>query len=210
MAKYKVTLASKARDYTFNGRDGEEVAMVEYQVAVTDEAGTQTLAKMSRSAKKPAPVVGDEINGTITQSEKFGIELKEDRQGGGGRGGYQRSPEETASIIRQNSLGHATDIMIAVARMTYDAAEDKQKGLAEAKEFLKPQKVFALSELYFLQAAGNLAVASSSQPATAPAVTPETKDAVTASFPEAADQVDDEPVDPAKHTKDVSPSDIPF
>lgn len=141
MAKFTVEMATKVRNFTFKGRDGEDVAMVEYQLVVVDEAGAKQMPKLARSGKKDAPQPGDEINGTLENSEKFGLSLKEDRAAGnGGFRGGGKSPEERAEVIRQNAL------TAAVAYVTAKAGFMEREGAIkylEAKHIVQVATYFA-------------------------------------------------------------------
>lgn len=158
------------------------------------------------------PQVGVEFEAELKDNGKHGksASTKGSGSGGGGRR-FERDPEIGNQIMRQNALGNSRELMQSIAEMTFKAHGENIDALGKAKEAIKPVNIIKVSEIMFQYTSGKLTTAGATA-ATASVVsqTPlpqETKDAVTAAFPEVASQTDD-PTPPKG--KDIDPNDIPF
>lgn len=176
------------------------------------------------------PEIAVEFEGQVKDDPKFGKSVSTGRgRGGGGGGGYRRDPEEGRSIARQNALAHSTEILVTIAKMTVEAAsestnketgelvslaEAKKAALEEAKKLLKPGNIITVAKhLYAFSKpveTGSTEQMSAPQAPAASGQVAVTNEALKAAFPESADQLANEKVDPAKHANDIDPNDIPF
>lgn len=127
------------QDYPREWNSTKGGPMLSYKINVTDEAGAKTLAvEWARKKDSPAPVVGQTLDGAIEPTD-YGPKFKA-AQGsfGGGGGGRQRDPKETAAIQRMAAHKAAVGLIQAKA----------QAGLATEEDF-KPSKVAALTDWFF-------------------------------------------------------------
>ena len=99
-------------------RWGDGDKMVKYTVALRNSRGMEKAGvEISRFHQKPAPKVGDLVQGDLKDEGKFGWKLKEAKQqGGGGGGGWKgkSSPEDRASIEAQVCVKSAAEITSAL------------------------------------------------------------------------------------------------
>jgi hypothetical protein len=73
--------------------------------------------EIAQKKETPAITVGQELEGTIDHSGKYGPKFKKDyggRPGGGGGGGRPRDPQERASIERQVAFKGAVELCVAM------------------------------------------------------------------------------------------------
>ena len=208
MAKFKVSMAEKSKDYSFTSqKDGSEVSMVEYQIATTDEAGVTKMGMISRSAKKDAPKSGDELIGEWVNSDKFGWQFKEERQGGsnfaGGRGGG-KSQEERNEIMAEKAVAEAALFLIGRGNYLLEMFKLNFATEAELKLHLKAFSkagIGALSKNLYQMYKEMSAVEA---PAAAPAASQPAEPAETPVEPTPGKMPNDKP------EQNIDPSEIPF
>jgi hypothetical protein len=101
---YKIANAMKTGEY-----ESKFGKMFKYTIQFEGESEA---VELSQKPESPAPKVGDQLEGTIEDTQ-YGRKFRKERKEGGQVGGYKSNPETQKQIIRQNALTNAVAYCIA-------------------------------------------------------------------------------------------------
>lgn len=134
-ATYKVQTVAEQR--TFNSRDGDKT-FVSYKIDVTDGTSVQRV-ELVQVPTTPAPQVGDELHGNITQSQ-YGLRFRKERKPGENRsgGGGQKDGTVQAAITRQAAQRTSAIFLSALAQAGFNAFEGVLSLDAAVEHILDP------------------------------------------------------------------------
>lgn len=126
-SNYKIQQVGPDRDFSFDGNDGNKVTLTEYQLQFE---GIPDWVKFNVQKGADAPKVGEEIEGHIEDTGKFGLKFVKKRKGGyGGFGGGKGS-----SLGAQWSAAYETAAVVLGSY--FSISEKKPKSIKEYVEKL--------------------------------------------------------------------------
>ena len=117
MSAYTVMAAKEKK--RFPGKQGGE--FVVYLVQLDDGNGAKQTAELVQKAATPAPQVGDQLEGTVEQSE-YGAKFKKAQRGGFG-GPRPDDPKKSAHIARM----HAQDMALRFVGLMHERGQLKDE-----------------------------------------------------------------------------------
>ena len=126
-AKYKVTTIGPSEEFSFDGNDGNKVTLKKYSLQLEGVAEWVTL---SQKPDAPAPAVGEEIEGHIEDTGKYGYKFTKKRSGGGWSGGGKSSP----GAAWANAAETASVLVIGYYQVTGTKPENPQEMLDRVKQ----------------------------------------------------------------------------
>lgn len=121
---YKVKVVGPSRDWDFQGNNGTVRMATD---SVQFEGHEQYWVDVNRAQDKPAPTVGETLNGHVEQDDagKYAPKFKKASSGGGGWGG--RSAQASPGAIWSTAMSTAADIVAGY----YAVSGTKPKDLKE-------------------------------------------------------------------------------
>ena len=81
--QYKIAQVGPSRPFSFAGNDGGQVTLVEYQVQLE---GIADWVKLNTPDGAPAPAVGEQLEGHVEDTGKYGFKFVKKKKGGFGGG----------------------------------------------------------------------------------------------------------------------------
>lgn len=131
---YKIKNAIKTKDLTTqNGT---------FAVYSMELEGVEGAVEMLQKPETPAPKVGDDLMGTIEDTQ-WGKRFKKERMGGG-FSGNRNDPRTQEQIIRQNALTNAVNFVSNKAKLM---AKDRGKG-NEVVKYMSGKQIIQVATLF--------------------------------------------------------------
>jgi len=123
---YKVKTVGPSRDWEFQGNNGTVKMATD---SIQFEGHEQYWVDVNRAQDKPAPSVGETLNGHIEQDEagKYPPKFKKANAGGGGGGGWRGGGQASPGAIWSTAFATAATIVAGF----YQASGTKPKDLKE-------------------------------------------------------------------------------
>lgn len=123
---YKVKTVGPSRDWDFQGNNGTVKMATD---SIQFEGHEQFWVDVNRAQDKPAPAVGETLNGHVEQDEagKYAPKFKKANSGGGGGGGWRGGGQASPGAIWSTAMQTAA----AVVAGYYAASGTKPKDFAE-------------------------------------------------------------------------------
>lgn len=123
---YKVKTVGPSRDWDFQGNDGTVKMATD---SIQFEGHEQYWVDVNRAQDKPAPQVGETLNGHVEQDDagKYPPKFKKAKSGGGGWGGNRGGGQASPGAIWSTAMTTAAQIVAGY----YAASGTKPKDFAE-------------------------------------------------------------------------------
>lgn len=113
---YVIASVGPSRPFSFNGQDGNQVTLIEYKVQFNN---IPDWVNINVNEGKPAPQVGESMEGHIEDTGKYGYKFVKKRTGGGFGGG-----KNYAGAHYNSAVSVASDIVIGYYQLIGKKPED--------------------------------------------------------------------------------------